>query len=479
MLVPIPLDENVLGHPVDLAADQFEVAGLDRRQRASPQVEDAVGDRVAATPGDEVGRLGVILPLDLQGAGLPAVGQLHPPSGGHVVADLADGADRVLQRHVPHDDPGLDHAQHDVGGPDLEQHGHLAHVRVADDDVQPAEPLGVGMRLVAGVDDRAGSGGRAGHRLPDVLGTLAHAVDRAPRGLQHLARPADDLAGDQERHEDVGQPAELPVPADQVVLVTAVGVAGRVGVVLEQVDVAGDAFLAQPPLGLHQQAFEDALPRLVVGDEVEDVVALRGGVLGVAAHVEVEPGPVLEEHVAAASPGHDPAEQVPGDLVGREPPLTAEHARDPVLVLEPEDPPVHAYQPYVPVLTTGLAVGPRGRVAVPTGARVSIPSPDPKRGVPRLGRAAVNPHPGGGAARRPLPRHRTRRPPAPARGVPGQPRQQGLRRRVNLHRSHRAGRPRRARLPPAASPSSLSSAAPAMRRKARRGRLRSRTATSS
>ena len=79
---------------------------------------------------------------------------------GDVVADLADGPDRVLQGQVAEDDAGLDHPQHQVGGADLEQRGRLAHVRVADDHVQPAEPLGVGVRLVPGVDDRPGPGGR-------------------------------------------------------------------------------------------------------------------------------------------------------------------------------------------------------------------------------------------------------------------------------------------------------------------------------
>ena len=113
------------------------------------------------------------------------------------------------------------------------------------------------------------AGGGRGHALPDVLGPLADAVDRAARGLQHLAGAADDLPGDQERDQHVGQPAELAVPADQVVLVAAVGVAGGVGVVLEQVDVAGDALFAQPPLGVDEQALEDPLPRLVVGDQVD------------------------------------------------------------------------------------------------------------------------------------------------------------------------------------------------------------------
>ena len=103
----------------------------------------------------------------------------------------------------------------------------------------------------------------------------------------------------------------------------------------------GDALLAQPPLGVDQQALEDPLARLVVGDEVDDVVALGRRVLRVAADVEVEPGAVAQEDVAAAAPGHDPAEQVAGDLVGRQPPLAVERARDAVLVLEAEDPPVH------------------------------------------------------------------------------------------------------------------------------------------
>ena len=175
-----------------------------------------------------------------------------------------------------------------------------------------------------------------------MLGPLADAVDGAARGVQHLAGAADDLPGDQERHQDVGEPGELAVPADQVVLVAAVGVAGRVGVVLEQVDVAGDPLLAQPPLGVLLEALEDPLPRLVVDDQVDRRVALGGGVLGVAADVEVEPGAVAQEDVGAAAPADDAAEEVAGDLVGREPALALERARDAVLVLETEDAALHA-----------------------------------------------------------------------------------------------------------------------------------------
>jgi hypothetical protein len=218
------------------------------------------------------------------------------------VADLADGADRVVQGEVAELHPGLDHLQHQVRRPHLEQGRHLAHVRVADDDVQAAVALGVGVRLVAGVDDRTRAGGGAGDALPDVLGALAQAVDGAARGLQHLARAADELAGDEEGQQDVRDPGELPGPGDQVVLVAAVGVARGVGVVLEQVDVAADALVDQPPLGVDQEVFEDPLAGLVVGDELVQRVALRRGVLGVAADVQVEPGTVAQETRSTTGP---------------------------------------------------------------------------------------------------------------------------------------------------------------------------------
>ena len=130
-----------------------------------------------------------------------------------------------------------------------------------------------------------------------------------------------------------------PSAADQVVLVAAVGVARGVGVVLEQVDLAVDALLGQPPLGVDHQALEDPLPRTVVDDQLAQVVALPRRVLGVAADVQVQPRPVAQEHVRAAPPGDDPAEQVPRHLVGAQPPLSAERAGDAVLGLDAVDAP--------------------------------------------------------------------------------------------------------------------------------------------
>ena len=151
-----------------------------------------------------------VLALDLERAGLAPVGQAHPARAGDVVADLADGADRVLEGHVAqHDDGLLEHAQQDRRRADLEEGGVLAHVRVAHDDVQPAVALGVGVRLVAGVDDRPAARGRRRDALPDVLGPLADAVHGAARRLQHLAGAGVDLAADEERDEHLGVVAEV------------------------------------------------------------------------------------------------------------------------------------------------------------------------------------------------------------------------------------------------------------------------------
>ncbi len=257
-----------------------------------------------------------VLPLDVERRQLAPVGQPHPPPAGDVVRDLPDRPDRVLQAQVAENDVVLEHLEEGRRGPHLHQRDVLRHVRVAGDDVEPPVALGVGVGLVPGVDDGPAPGGGRRDPLPDVLCPLRQAEHGSPRRLEELAGTGVDLAGDEERDQRVDHPLEVAVAAHQVVLVAPVRVPGGVGVVLEEVDLPADALLLQPLLGRGQQALQDPLPRLVVGDHVEQAVALRGCVLGVAAHVEVQPGTVLEEDVGRPAPRHHPAEQVAGDLVG-------------------------------------------------------------------------------------------------------------------------------------------------------------------
>ena len=285
-----------------------------------------------------------VLPLDVERRQLAPVGQAHPAPAGEVVADLAQRPDGVLHGQVPEDHPFFEHLQQGHSAAHLGVVGVLAHVRVAGDHVQPPVALGVGVGLVAGVDDGAAARRGRGDALPDVLGALCQAEHGAARRLQHLPRAGEDLPGHQEGDQGVQHLLEVPLPGHQVVLVAPVGVARRVGVVLEEVHLAADALLLQAALRRVQQPLQHPLPRLVVGHQLVEAVAFGRGVLGVAAHVEVEAGPVLQEHIRRASPGHHPPEQVAGDLVGRQPPLPVQGAGHPVLVLHPDDAPLHGGQ---------------------------------------------------------------------------------------------------------------------------------------
>src|SRR6266536_1189648 len=383
---PRPLDQQVLGHPVHLAADRVEVLLLERVQHLTPHVDDLLGGLAGVAPVHEAGRLLEVLALDLERARLPVVGQPDLAPAAHVMGDLADRADRVVERQVAQDGGLLDHGEHQVGGAHLEERRPLGHVRVAHDDVQAAVALGVGVRLVAGVDDRPRAGGRRGDALPDVLGPLGDAVHRAARGGEHLAGAAEDLAADEERDQHVRQALELAVARHQVVLVAAVGVAGRVGVVLEQEDLAGDALFALAGLGRGTPALAHASDATVVADEPPPRVTLARGVLGVGADVQVQPGAVLEEHVGRPSPRHHPAEQVAGDLVRGQPALPTERAGNPVLVLEAKDAPVHWLILLAPDRRVIGILGVRGvdccagrgqRSSVPRMTRPNPPEPPP------------------------------------------------------------------------------------------------------
>ena len=64
--------------------------------------------------------------------------------------------------------------------------------------------------------------------------------------LQHLAGAAVDLPGHEKGNELFGDFPEIDVPAHEKILVTAVGIAERIGVVLENVDLSGQPLFAQP-----------------------------------------------------------------------------------------------------------------------------------------------------------------------------------------------------------------------------------------
>jgi hypothetical protein len=84
--------------------------------------------------------------------------------------------------------------------------------------------------------------------------------------------------------------------------VAAVGVSRRIGVVLEQIDVARDSLLVQAAFRVDEQSLQNPLTGLVVRDQLGHVVAFRGGVFRMRTHVEVEAGAVAQEDIAATAP---------------------------------------------------------------------------------------------------------------------------------------------------------------------------------
>src|SRR5205823_9827609 len=115
---------------------------------------------------DELARAIEVFDLDLDRAHLTAARKLHAAPAGDVVGDLADRADRVLEREVAHHRALFDHAQHEIRRADLQKRRVLAHVGVADDHVETAVSLRVRVWLIARVDDRTAPGRRRRHAFP-------------------------------------------------------------------------------------------------------------------------------------------------------------------------------------------------------------------------------------------------------------------------------------------------------------------------
>ena len=134
--------------------------GLDRLEGALPQVEHP-GDqrRLELAAVDEVAGPVEVLLLDVERAGLAAVGQPDLAAAGRCrgeISRIARIGFSIVRSRITTPSSIIRSTRSQVAT--LSMRGGLAHVRVADDHVQPAVALGVGVRLVAGVDDRAGCG---------------------------------------------------------------------------------------------------------------------------------------------------------------------------------------------------------------------------------------------------------------------------------------------------------------------------------
>ncbi|SLD36553.1 Uncharacterised protein [Mycobacteroides abscessus subsp. massiliense] len=96
--------------------------------------------------------------------------------------------------------------------------------------------VGVGVRLVAGIDDAALERCLQAHLDLDVVGTLGKLEARIVTGRPdaHAARSGDDLARDEERGQPGNNRGERCLTIHQIVLMSAVRGTLAVDVVLVQ-----------------------------------------------------------------------------------------------------------------------------------------------------------------------------------------------------------------------------------------------------
>ena len=82
----------------------------------------------------------------------------------------------------------------------------------------------------------------------------------------------------------------------------------------------------------------------ILGDQLNETVALGGCIFGVRTDVEIQPSAIAKEHVGTATPRNDAPEEVPGHLVWTEPAVAVERARHTEFGLDAHDSPLHVFE---------------------------------------------------------------------------------------------------------------------------------------
>src|SRR5690349_23658954 len=96
--------------------------------------------------------LAVIL-LKLQSRKPPSVLETNDCFQVRIARQLFHRSHRLIQLDVSYS-PSLDEVEHEPGRPDLQRRRILAHVGIADDEMEPAIFSAVGMGLVPGIENR-------------------------------------------------------------------------------------------------------------------------------------------------------------------------------------------------------------------------------------------------------------------------------------------------------------------------------------
>ena len=188
----------------------------------------------------------------------------------------------------------LDHREHQRRRAHLEIGRDLGEIRIAHDHVQPAESLGVGVRLVPRVDDRSLERGLESDLHLEEVRALRQLESRAPAVLTEAdsPRPREDLTSDEEGNQVSHDLRERRRAPHEVVLVRPIRGALVVGVVLVEIHRHRPRHLGHE---LHRPR-HDALPRLVPQHRIARVGDLGARVLRMRM-VDVETSTVGEDEV--------------------------------------------------------------------------------------------------------------------------------------------------------------------------------------
>ena len=156
-----------------------------------------------------------------------------------------------------------------------------------------------------------------------------------------MAGADEDLPGHQVGYESAGIVPEVSPTTHEVVLVAPEAVALGIAVVLQQVDLPGNARCGQAGVGLLGEIGHDELTGAVLCEHVLKAVALGGGELGVGAHVQVEASAPASEDVRGARALYHGFEELTSSVVGvhGRRAVGGGGAGDAVLGLHPDDAP--------------------------------------------------------------------------------------------------------------------------------------------
>ncbi len=296
---PVALQNRQLRDPVELAdaAHRVDLEAAEDRLPAGEHVGGLAVDVGTEPVLDVLAGLLEVLHLQLHRGHPTTVAQSHQMLEGRIVRDRPQRRHGPVHRQVRGEPAVLDHREDQGGRSHLQVGGDLAHVRVADDDVQPAVLLRVGVRLVPGVDDGPLQRGLEPHLDLEEVGPLADLEPRLPAvdADPDPPGPADDLTGDEERGEVADDLPERRRPCHQVVLMASVRDALVVGVVLVEVDRLGAGHRQRPAGGLGHHP----LPGLVPQHDVARVGDLGRGELRVRM-IDIEPRPAGQDDVGQA-----------------------------------------------------------------------------------------------------------------------------------------------------------------------------------